>query len=67
MAADIIRDLPKGNRIFQYNLEQRYLEYFRKTTLDRRPKIEVFDDYLYTWAVKVWPRALYIISNRCRR
>ena len=67
MAADIIRDLAKGDRIFQYNLEERYIEYFQNTALDRRPKLEVFDNYLYTWAVKVWPRALYITANRCRR
>ena len=67
MAADIIRDLHRGDDTFRYNLEKRYVEYFRNTALDRRPKVEVFDNYLYTWAMKVWPRALYIIANRCRR
>ena len=67
MAADIIRDLPRGDQTFRYNLEKRYVEYFRNTALDRRPKIEGFDNYLYTWAMKVWPRALYTIANRCRR
>ena len=67
MAAHIIRDLPRGDQTFRYNLEKRYIEYFRNTALDRRPKIEVFDNYLYTWAMKAWPRPLYIIANRCRR
>ena len=67
MAADIIRDLHRGDDTFRYNLEKCYVYYFRNTALDRRPKVEVFDNYLYTWAMKVWPRALYIIANRCRR
>ena len=67
MAADIIRDLHRGDDTFRYNLEKCYVEYFRNTALDRRPKVEVFDNYLYTWAMKVWPRALYIIAKRCSR
>ena len=67
MAADIIRDLPRGKEAFHRNLEKSYLDYFRNTPLDQRPKIEVFDNYLYSWAMKVWPRALDIISKHCRR
>ena len=66
-AADIIRDLHRGDETFRYNLEKYYVDYFRNTALDRRPKIEVFDNYLYTWAMKFWPRALYIIAKRCSR
>ena len=67
MAADIICDLPRGKEAFHRNLEKSYLDYFRNTPLDQRPKIEVFDNYLYSWAMKVWPRALDIISKHCRR
>ena len=67
MAADIIRDLPRGKEAVHRNLGKSYLDYFRDTPLDQRPKIEVFDNYLYSWAMKVWPRALDIISKHCRR
>ena len=66
MAANIIRDLPRGKEAFHRNLEKSYLDYFRNIPHDQRPKIEVFDNYLYSWAMKVWPRALHLISKHCR-
>ena len=66
MAANIIRDLPRGKEAFHRNLEKSYLDYFRNTPHDQRPKIEVFDNYLYSWAMKVWSQALHLISKHCR-
>ena len=39
IAADIICDLPRGKETFHSNLEQNYLDYFRSTHIDQRPKI----------------------------
>ena len=67
IAADIIRELPRGEEEFYKNLHKHYNSYFRNTPIDQRPTTETFDNYLYSWANKVWPRALDIIYERCRR
>ena len=67
IAADIIRELFRGEEEFYKNFHQQYNSYFRNTPIDRRPTIEEFDNYLYSWAKKVWPRALDIIHETCRR
>ena len=41
IAADIIRDLPRGDEAFHYNLEDFYNNYFRNTPIDQRPTIKV--------------------------
>ena len=66
IAADIIRELPRGKEEFYKNLHENYNSYFRNTPIDQRPTIETFDNYLYSWAMKVWPRALDIIREHCR-
>ena len=66
-AADIICELSRGEKEFYKNLHIHYNIYFGNTPNDERPIIEKFDNCLYDWAVKVWPRALYIIYERCRR
>ena len=67
IAADIIRELHRGEEEFYKNLHKHYNSYFRNTPIDQRPTIETFDNYLYSWAKKVWPHALDIIRERCRR
>ena len=67
IAADIIRELFRGEKEFYKNLYINNNRYFRNTPDDERPTIETFDNYLYCRAKKVWPRALDIIYKRCRR
>ena len=67
IAADIIRELHRAEEEFYKNLHKHYNSYFRKTPIDQRPTIETFDNYLNSWAKEVWPRALDIIRERCRR
>ena len=67
MAADIIRDPPKHDKEFYLKISCTYERYFRNTPIEQKPTIENFDNYLYCWAVKVWPRALDRIYETCRR
>ena len=60
-------ELSRGEKEFYKNLHIHYNIYFGNTPNDERPIIEKFDNCLYDWAVKVWPRALDIIYERCRR
>ena len=66
-AANIIRAPHRDDNEFKGYLSSEYREYFQNTPTDQRPTIEVFDNYLYHWAMKVWPRALDIIHETCRR
>ena len=66
-AANIICVPHRDDQEFKYDLSKEYKSYFKNTPMDQRPTIEVFDNYLYHWAVKVWPRALDIIHETCRR
>ena len=66
-ATDITRELPKGEKEFNKNLHIHYNNYFRVNPDDEKPSIETFDNYLYVWALKIWPRALDIIREHCRR
>ena len=52
---------------FKDKLSFEYSQYFRNNPSEQKPTIEVFDNYLYHWAMKVWPRALDIIHETCRR
>ena len=63
-AANIIR-VPHSE--FKDKLNSEYRQYFRNNPKEQKPTIEVFDNYLYYWAMKVWPRALDIIRETCRR
>ena len=40
--------------------------YFQDTPIEQKPTIEAIDNYLYCWAVKVWPRALDKIHEYTR-
>ena len=70
IAADLVRD----NQANSYDGE-RYLEritskhedFFVDTPPNERPSIVKFDNYLYSWAIKVWPRALELIREYERR
>ena len=67
IAADIIRELFRGEKEFYKNLHEEYNYYFRNTPHNEKPTIEKFDDYLYRWAFKMWPRAFEIILAKFRR
>ena len=70
IAADLVRE----NSANSYDGE-RYLElitrkhdaFFVDTPHNERPSIAKFDNYLYSWATKIWPRALDLIREHERR
>ena len=70
IAVDLVRD----NQANSYDGE-RYLEritskhedFFVDTPPNERRSIVKFDNYLYSWAIKVWPRALELIREYERR
>ena len=64
IAADVISEVPHGEKQFHTYLRIRYNRYFWNTPDDEKPSIEKFDNYLYCWALKIWPRALDIIRER---
>ena len=41
---------------------KRYNSYFQNTPDSKKPSIYAFDDYLSSWALKIWSRALDIIK-----
>ena len=51
-AAEIIRYLDQGDTAFINRLNRFHYEY------ETQPTVVQFDDYLYRWAMKVWPRPL---------
>ena len=66
-AAGLIHDLELGENHFNYRLQNQYKRYCNDNP--DGPKlitIEKFDDYLYRWAMKVWPRDFDIIHERSR-
>ena len=65
-AAEIIRNRDLGEKRFFNNLNHVYHEYIKDIPNEPKPTLEQFDDYLYRWAEKVWPRALAIIRE-CSR
>ena len=67
MAANVIRQPRSTDSQFRFYLNKEYMKYFQDTPMDKRATIEVFDNYLYHWANKVWPRALDIIRETCRQ
>ena len=70
IAADLVRE----NSANSYDGE-RYLElitrkhdaFFVDTPHNERPSIAKFDNYLYSWATKIWPRTLDLIREHERR
>ena len=63
-----IRDYSSTNKEDFYKfLTYKYNTYFEDVPTNQRPTVEKFDNYLYHWAKKVWPRALDIIFEECRR
>ena len=65
-AAGLIHDLDLGENHFKYNLSKQYKRYCKDNPESPELSIEKFDDYLYKWAIKVWPRAFDIILERER-
>ena len=70
IAADLIREYNATN-----NDQERFKEsitikrdlFFCDTPPNKRPSITKFDNYLFSWGVKVWPQALDLIRKRERR
>ena len=48
-------------------ITQKHESFFVDTPPNERPSIAKFDNYLYSWAIKVWPRALELIRAYERR
>ena len=70
IAGDVLRETREGafdEKQYYKNLTIKYNGYFRNTPDAEKPSIYKFDNYLYCWALKIWPRALDIIHERCRR
>ena len=54
---EIIRYLDQGEKVFHSNLKFYHNQYCKNNPNETQTTIEKFDDYLYRWAMKVWPRA----------
>ena len=67
IVAEIICELFRGEKEFNKNLHYHYNKYFGNNSDDGKQTIEKFDNYLYCWAIKNWPRALDRIHESCRR
>ena len=65
-AADLIHDLDLGEDHFVKNLSKQFNRYCKDNPEGPEITIEKFDDYLYRWAMKVWPCAFGIIHERER-
>ena len=65
-AAEMIRHLNLDENDFKYRLLHYYQQYCNDNPNGPKLLIEKFDDYLYRWAMKVWPRAFDIIYE-CSR
>ena len=53
---EIIRYLDQGEKVFHSNLKFYHNQYCKNNPNETQTTIEKFDDYLYRWAMKVWPR-----------
>ena len=70
IAGDVLRETrerPFDRKQYYENLTKKYNGYFRNTPDAEKPSIYKSDNYLYCWALKIWPRAVDIIRERCRR
>ena len=65
-AAELIHDSQFGENRFNYRLQKQYKRYCTNHPNGPKLTIEQFDDYLYRWAMKVWPCALDIVYMRAR-
>ena len=65
-AAEIIRNPPKDDEMFDISIRCIRERHFQDTPIEQQPTIEAIDNYLYCWAVKVWPRALDKIHEYTR-
>ena len=69
-AAEIIHKRDIGERNFLNNLNCEYIIihiYYIHIPNGPKPTLAQFDDYLYRWSEKVWPRALDIIHEYTRK
>ena len=66
VATEIIHDCDLGVRRFLNNLNHFYYKYIKDIPNRPKPTLEQFDDYLYRWAEKVWPRTLDVIHEYSR-
>ena len=70
IAADTLRETRSSafdTKQYYEHLTRDYNFHFRNTPDSKKPSIYVFDNYLFDWALKVWPRALDIIHEYNRR
>ena len=65
-AAEIVRNPPEDDTMFDIRIRGIRNLYFQDTPIEQKPTIEAIDNYLYCWAVKVWPRALDKIHEYTR-
>ena len=65
-AANLIHNLDLGEDHLIYTLSYHCKEYCKDNPGGPEITIEKYDDYLYRWAMKVWPRAFDII-HECER
>ena len=65
-AAELIRFLDQGETVFNNRLHYYHNQYCRNDPNETQPTIERFDDYLYRWAMKVWPRDFHKIHESSR-
>ena len=63
-AADLIQGLQHGENHFKHRLRKQYERYCTDNPNGTKLTVAKFDDYLYSWAMKVWPCALDIIFKR---
>ena len=62
-AAEVIRHLDQGEKVFYNSLKFSHSHYCKNNANEPQLSIEIFDDYLYRWAMKVWPRAFDMIHE----
>ena len=70
IAADLVRDYranSSNRERYIVNITQKHEDFFVDTPPNERPSIAKFDNYLFSWAVKVWPRALELIREHERK
>ena len=70
IAADLIREYNATNKDqerFKKSITIKRDSFFCDTPPNERPSITKFDNYLFSWGVKVWPHALDLIRKYERR
>ena len=61
--AEIIRHLDPDERYFLHMLNLSFNKNIKEFPNGPKPTLEQYDDYLYKWDEKVWPRGLDIVRK----